>query len=106
MSEKVIYCSNKEKFPEGMVSTVECPLCSKRTVVFGLGTQRVEEELARLHPRIAAEGAMARVDSDALHTSEDFHDPLEFVHTFQRPRGVQWYEGLEFRFFRRRRRLR
>ena len=55
----------------------QCPLCSKRTVVFGLGTQRVEEELARLHPRIAAEGAMARVDSDALHTSEEFHDLLE-----------------------------
>ena len=55
----------------------QCPLCSKRTVVFGLGTQRVEEELARLHPRIAAEGAMARVDSDALHTSDEFHDLLE-----------------------------
>lgn len=55
----------------------QCPLCSKKTIVFGLGTQRVEEELARLHPRLAAEGAMARVDSDALHTSDDFHDLLE-----------------------------
>lgn len=54
----------------------QCPLCSKRTVVFGLGTQRVEEELARLHPRLAADGAMVRVDSDAMHTSDDFHDVL------------------------------
>ncbi|MEE2973250.1 MAG: primosomal protein N', partial [Planctomycetota bacterium] len=30
----------------------QCPLCQKRTTVFGLGTQRVEEELARLHPRL------------------------------------------------------
>ena len=55
----------------------QCPLCAKRTSVFGLGTQRVEEELARLHPRLAAEGAMVRVDSDSLHTADDFHEMLE-----------------------------
>ncbi len=58
-----------------------CPLCSKRTTVFGLGTQRVEEELGRLHPHLAAEGAMVRVDSDALHTADDFHDVLERFRT-------------------------
>ncbi len=77
----------------------QCPLCSKRTVVFGLGTQRVEEELARLHPRIAADGAMARVDSDALHTSDDFHDLLEKfrVGTIRLLAGTQMIaKGLDF----------
>ncbi|MEE2973477.1 MAG: primosomal protein N', partial [Planctomycetota bacterium] len=55
----------------------QCPLCEKRTTVFGLGTQRVEEELARLHPRLAAAGSLVRVDSDALHGSDEFHDVLE-----------------------------
>lgn len=54
-----------------------CPLCSKRTTVFGLGTQRVEEELSRLHPDLAAEGAMVRVDSDAMHGADAFHEVLD-----------------------------
>lgn len=54
-----------------------CPLCSKRTTVFGLGTQRVEEELTRLHPDLAADGAMVRVDSDAMHGADAFHEVLD-----------------------------
>ncbi|MCP4497815.1 MAG: primosomal protein N' [Phycisphaeraceae bacterium] len=58
-----------------------CPLCSKRTTVFGLGTQRVEEDLARLHPDLARAGAMVRVDSDAMGGADDFHDVLERFRT-------------------------
>ena len=54
-----------------------CPLCGKRSVVFGLGTQRVEEELRRLHPDLVLENALVRVDSDSLHTGDDFTRVLE-----------------------------
>lgn len=53
-----------------------CPLCSKRVTVFGQGTQRVEEELLRLHPSLAHDGAMVRVDSDAMRPGEDFDEVL------------------------------
>ena len=53
-----------------------CPLCRKKTTVFGLGTQRVEEDLSRLHPDLARSGAMVRVDSDSMNTGDDFHDVL------------------------------
>ena len=54
-----------------------CPLCSKRVTVFGQGTQRVEEEILRLHPGLSAKGAMVRVDSDAMHANHDFDDVLK-----------------------------
>ncbi len=58
-----------------------CPLCSKKTTVFGLGTQRVEEDLSRLHPDLARAGAMVRVDSDSMNTGDDFHDVLDRFRT-------------------------
>lgn len=54
-----------------------CPLCSKRVTVFGQGTQRVEEELLRLHPSLAHDGAMVRVDSDAMRPGDDFDEVLQ-----------------------------
>jgi primosomal protein N' (replication factor Y) len=45
-----------------------CPACSHKLSLFGLGTQRVEEELARKFPGLA----FARVDSDSMRSSRDY----------------------------------
>ena len=49
-----------------------CPQCSKKLTLFGLGTQRVEDELARKLPQLR----VARMDSDAMRTGKDYHDTL------------------------------
>jgi len=46
----------------------KCPACSHKLSLFGLGTQRVEEELARKFPGLA----FARVDSDSMRGSRDY----------------------------------
>ncbi len=46
----------------------QCPHCQKKLSLFGLGTQRVEEELARKFPDLK----YARVDSDAMRSSRDY----------------------------------
>jgi primosomal protein N' (replication factor Y) len=45
--------------------------------VFGLGTQRVEEELTRLFPSLVEGETMLRVDGDTMQTAAHFHDALE-----------------------------
>jgi primosomal protein N' (replication factor Y) len=47
-----------------------CPQCGKKLSLFGLGTQRVEEELVRKFP--ALEGRFARVDSDSMRSGRDY----------------------------------
>ncbi len=54
----------------------ECPQCRGKVSVFGLGTQRVEDEMGRLFPALLAEGAMQRVDSDTMESSLHFHTAL------------------------------
>jgi primosomal protein N' (replication factor Y) len=65
------YCGFENRLPS------LCPLCSKKTSVFGLGTQRVEEELSRKLPGVR----LLRMDSDAMRTGRDYHEALE---TFRR----------------------
>ncbi len=50
-----------------------CPLCGKRVSVFGLGTQRVEEQIERLLP----DAALARMDGDTMRSGRDYHAALE-----------------------------
>jgi primosomal protein N' (replication factor Y) len=50
----------------------ECPQCGKKLSLFGLGTQRVEEELARKFPDVK----FARVDSDSMRGSRDYEVTL------------------------------
>jgi len=50
-----------------------CPSCGKRITTFGLGTQRVEEELQRIAPEARA----ARMDSDVMRHARDYYDTLE-----------------------------
>ena len=56
------YCLSVNTLPEA------CPACGKKLSLFGLGTQRVEEELARKFPELR----FARVDSDTMRNSRDY----------------------------------
>jgi primosomal protein N' (replication factor Y) len=56
------YCLASAPLPE------KCPTCEKKLSLFGLGTQRVEEELAKKFPDVT----FARVDSDSMHSSKDY----------------------------------
>jgi primosomal protein N' (replication factor Y) (superfamily II helicase) len=49
-----------------------CPVCGKQLSLFGLGTQRVEEELARKFPNVK----FARVDSDSMRQAGDYEEVL------------------------------
>ncbi len=83
------YCGYENLLPSS------CPLCGKKVSVFGVGTQRVEEELARKLPR----AKLLRMDSDAMRTGRDYHKALE---TFRRQEidlliGTQMIaKGLDF----------
>jgi primosomal protein N' (replication factor Y) len=49
-----------------------CPTCKRKLSLFGLGTQRVEEELAKKIPEMK----FARVDSDSMRTGKDYETTL------------------------------
>ena len=51
----------------------KCPQCGKLLALFGLGTQRVEEEIQRKFPDLK----FVRVDSDSMHSSKDYEATLE-----------------------------
>jgi primosomal protein N' (replication factor Y) len=50
-----------------------CPQCAKKVTVFGLGTQRVEEEISKKFPQ----ARLLRMDSDVMRTAHDYHTGLE-----------------------------
>jgi primosomal protein N' (replication factor Y) len=56
------YCLASNPLPSA------CPACGKKLSLFGLGTQRVEEELTRKFPELK----FARVDSDSMRSSKDY----------------------------------
>ena len=60
------YCLAVNPLPDS------CPSCKKKLSLFGLGTQRVEEEIARKFPELR----FARVDSDSMHGSKDYEELL------------------------------
>ena len=61
------HCSAEQLLPQ------HCPQCGRNVSVFGLGTQRVEEELERKFPGVVYQ----RMDSDVMRTGRDYHDSLE-----------------------------
>ena len=61
------YCGFENRLPTA------CPMCRRKVSVFGLGTQRVEEELSHKFPEIR----VLRMDSDAMRTGRDYHHSLE-----------------------------
>jgi primosomal protein N' (replication factor Y) len=61
------YCLAVQPLPQ------KCPACGKMLSLFGLGTQRVEEEMERKFPGVR----YARVDSDSMHSSRDYEQTLD-----------------------------
>lgn len=49
-----------------------CPTCGKKLTLFGLGTQRVEEEIQKKFPDLK----FARVDSDTMRAGKDYENTL------------------------------
>jgi len=60
------YCLAENPLPP------KCPSCGKLLTLFGLGTQRVEEELKKKLPDLRFE----RVDSDTMRSSKDYEQLL------------------------------
>jgi len=60
------YCLYSTPLPD------KCPTCKKKLSLFGLGTQRVEEELQKKFPDLK----YARVDSDTMHSARDYEELL------------------------------
>ncbi len=60
------YCLAVNSLPE------KCPACGKTLSLFGLGTQRVEEEIAAKFPDLK----FVRVDGDTMRNSRDYEDVL------------------------------
>jgi len=65
------HCGTEQRMPR------HCPQCGRGVTVFGLGTQRVEEELLHLFPELATPDAVTRVDSDSMDAPGEFHRVLE-----------------------------
>ena len=61
------HCLAEQLLPE------RCPASGHKVTTFGLGTQRVEEELGRKFPQLR----VARMDSDAMRTGRDYADTLD-----------------------------
>ncbi len=61
------YCLAVNPLPE------KCPTCGKGMTLFGLGTQRVEEELSRKFPGLS----YARADSDSMRSIRDYEAVLD-----------------------------
>jgi primosomal protein N' (replication factor Y) len=62
------YCLSQTLVPE------LCPLCGKKMVMFGLGSQRLEEETAIKFPA----AKIARVDSDSMQAKDYYHVLRDF----------------------------
>jgi primosomal protein N' (replication factor Y) len=60
------YCLAVNTLPD------KCPHCGKKLILFGLGTQRVEEEIARKFPDVR----FARMDSDSMRSGKDYAQVL------------------------------
>lgn len=55
----------------------KCPVCSRTVMTLGVGTQKLEEELARNFPRWLAPGqTLIRVDGDTMKSAADYFDVL------------------------------
>lgn len=65
------HCQAEQLLPQ------TCPQCGNRIITFGLGTQRVEEELARKFPRLVTGSTMLRMDSDTMRGASAYHDALD-----------------------------
>lgn len=65
------HCTAEQVLPQ------VCPVCSKKVTVFGLGVQRVEEELLRKFPNQLSADTLLRMDSDTMRTGQDYFESLQ-----------------------------
>lgn len=65
------HCLAEQRLPE------QCPDCGKRVNTFGMGTQRVEEELSLRFPELVEGATMLRLDGDTVHSGRAWRDVLE-----------------------------
>ncbi len=61
------YCGFENLLPS------HCPACGRKVNVFGLGTQRVDQEVERKFPEIGR----SRLDSDTMRTGQDYERTLD-----------------------------
>jgi primosomal protein N' (replication factor Y) len=61
------YCQSTAEVPRG------CPACGKKLLLFGLGIQRIESELARKFPS----AVVARMDSDTMTSPKQFRQVFD-----------------------------
>lgn len=61
------HCEAEQVLPQ------HCPTCGKRVTTFGLGTQRVEEEIGTKFPG----ASYLRMDSDTMRSGRDYHESLD-----------------------------
>ncbi|GMV24624.1 MAG: hypothetical protein AMXMBFR58_06550 [Phycisphaerae bacterium] len=64
------HCRSEQRVP------ARCPLCSRKPLPLGLGTQRVEEELGEKFQGLVTGETMLRVDSDSMRTAKDYFEAL------------------------------
>ncbi len=64
------YCGFENRLP------VNCPVCHKKLIMFGLGTQRVEKELARKFPNTS----ITRMDSDTMRDARSYQNTFRKFH--------------------------
>jgi primosomal protein N' (replication factor Y) len=65
------HCDREQRLP------AVCPDCERRISTFGLGTQRVEEELALAIDGLELGRTLLRLDSDTMRSARDLHHALE-----------------------------
>jgi len=65
------HCLAEQKLPD------VCPVCGKRINTFGVGTQRLEEELACKFPSLVEGRTMLRLDADTMTRAQDYFEALD-----------------------------
>jgi len=75
---KCHHCLSMQELP------LQCPRCAKKLILFGSGTQRLEEELcAKFGIDSEKAGGLLRLDSDTMHNARDYFSALERFRTGQ-----------------------
>ena len=65
------HCLTEQRLPE------KCPLCGRKVIVFGLGTQRAEQEIGAVLAPLLEPSQIRRVDSDSMRGAAAFHETLD-----------------------------
>jgi primosomal protein N' (replication factor Y) len=64
------HCLAEQKVPR------QCPVCARRVMTLGAGTQRLEEDLAAKFPTLVPGRTLVRVDGDTMRGAKDYFEVL------------------------------